>query len=50
LTDFKPPVKRIRNNVVLLITVFGTDLNELKAYIIVVVKLTGELDTLLIAL
>jgi len=49
LTDFKPPVKRIRNDVVPLIAV-GTNLNKLKAYVIVAVKLTGELNTLLIAL
>jgi len=50
LTNFKPPVKRIRNNIIPLIAVFGTDLNKLKACVVVVVKLTGELDTLLIAL
>ena len=48
MTDFKPPVKRIRNNIILLITIVGIDFNKLKAYIIVVVKLTSELDTLLI--
>ena len=47
LTDFKPPVKRIRNNIVPLIA-GGIDLNKLKACIIVVVKLIGELNTLLI--
>ena len=50
MTDFKPPVKRIRNNVVPLITIIRTDLNKLKAYIIVAVKLTSKLNTLLIAL
>ena len=50
LTDFKPLVKRIRNDVVPLIAIIGTDLNKLKAYIIVAVKLTSEFDTLLIAL
>jgi hypothetical protein len=50
LTDFKPPVKRIRNDIVPLTTVVGTDLHKLKACVIVAVKLTGELDTLLIAL
>jgi len=50
LTDFKPLVKRIRNDVILLITVIGTDLNKLKAYVIVAVKLTSELNTLLITL
>jgi len=52
LTDFKPLVERIRNDVVPLIAVIivKTDLGELKAYIVVAVKLTGELDTLLIAL
>jgi hypothetical protein len=50
LTDFNPPVERIRNDIVLLVAVIGTDLNKLKACVIVVVKLTGELDMLLIAL
>ena len=50
MTGFKPPIKRIRNDVVPLIAVIRADLNELKAYIIVTVKLTGELNTLLIAL
>jgi hypothetical protein len=45
--DFKPPVKRIRNDVVPLIAVVGTDLDELKACVVVAVKLTGELNTLL---
>ena len=48
LTDFKPLIKRIRNNIILLITIIGTDLNKLKAYIIITVKLTGELNILLI--
>jgi hypothetical protein len=50
LTGFKPPVKRIWNDVVPLIAIVGTNLNKLKAYVIVAVKLTGELNTLLIAL
>ena len=50
LTNFKPPVKRIRNNVIPLIAVIRTDLNKLKACVIVAVKLTSELNTLLIAL
>ena len=50
MTDFKPLVKRIRNNVVLLVAVVRTDLDKLKAYVVVAVKLTGELNTLLIAL
>ena len=50
MTDFKPPVKRIRNDVVPLIAVVKTDLDKLKAYVIVAVKLTGELNTFLIAL
>ena len=45
-----PLVKRIRNNIIPLIAVIRTDLNKLKAYIIVVVKLTGEFNTLLIVL
>ena len=40
----------IRNDVVPLITVVRTDLNKLKAYVIVAVKLTSELNTLLITL
>jgi hypothetical protein len=39
LTDFKPLVKRIRNNIVPLIAVVGTDLDKLKACVIVAVKL-----------
>ena len=50
MTDFKPLVKRIRNDVIPLITVIRADLNKLKAYVIVIVKLTSELNTLLIAL
>ena len=50
LTDFKPPVKRIRNDVVPLVAVIRADLNKLKACVIVAVKLIGELNTLLIAL
>ena len=50
MTDFKPLVERIRNNIILLVAVVRMDLNKLKAYIIVVVKLTSKLNTLLIAL
>ena len=50
MTDFKPPVKRIRNDVVPLVAVIRADLDELKACVVVAVKLIGELDTLLIAL
>jgi len=50
LTDFKLLVKRIRNNVILLIAIIKADLNKLKAYIIIAVKLTGELNMLLITL
>ena len=50
MTDFKLLVERIRNDIILLITVVGMDLNKLKAYIIVAVKLTSELNTLLIML
>ena len=50
MIDFKLPVKRIRNDIVLLITIIKTDLDKLKAYIVVAVKLTGELNTLLITL
>ncbi len=48
LTDFKSLIKRIRNNIILLVVVIRMDLNKFKAYIIVVVKLTSELNTLLI--
>jgi len=40
----------IRNDVIPLITIIRTDFNKLKAYVIVAVKLTSELNTLLIAL
>ena len=49
MTDFKPPGKRVRNNIIHLITIISTDLNELKAYIIITIKLTSELNTLLTA-
>ena len=48
MTDFKLPVKRIRNDVVPLVAVIKTDLNKLKAYVIVAVKLTSKLDIFLI--
>ena len=47
MTDFKLLVKRIRNNIVLLAAI-KTNFNKLKAYIIVVVKLTDEFNMLLI--
>ena len=50
MTGFKLPVKRIWNNVIPLVAVVGTNLNKLKAYIIVAVKLTGKLNMLLITL
>ena len=50
MTDFKPPVERIRNDIVLFVAIFKTDFNKLKACVIVAVKLTSELNTLLIAL
>ena len=50
MTDFKPLVKRIRNNNILFITIIKTDFNKLKAYIIITVKLTSKFNTLLIIL
>jgi len=50
LTNFKPLVKRIRNNIVPLIAVIRADLDKLKAYVVVAFKLTSELNTLLITL
>ena len=50
LTNFKPEIKRIGNNIILFIAVIGADFNKLKAYIIVIVKLAGELNTVLIML
>ena len=50
MTNFKPLVKRIRNDIILLITIIRVDLNRLKAYIIAAVKLTSKLNTLLIIL
>ena len=49
MTSIKPLGKRIRNDIVYLITIIGIDLNKLKAYVIVAIKLTGELNPLLIA-
>ena len=50
MTDFKSPVERIRNNIVSLIAIIRINLDELKACVIVVVKLIGKLNTLLIML
>ena len=50
MTDLKPLVKRIRNDIIPLIAVIRVDLNKLKACVIIAVKLTGELNTLLIVL
>ena len=50
MTDFKLLVERIRNNIILLITIIRTDFNKLKACIVVAVKLTSNLNTLLIIL
>ena len=50
LTDFKPPVERIKNNVIPLVAIVRTDFNEFKACVIIVIKLIGEFDMLLIAL
>jgi hypothetical protein len=50
LTNFKPLVKRIRNDIIPLIAVIRVDLNKLKACVIVIVKFTGELNMLLIVL
>ena len=49
LTGFKPLVERIRNNIIPLIAVIRTDLDELKAYVVIAVKLIGKLNMLLIA-
>ena len=50
MTDFKPLSKRVRNDIVYLITIISMDFNELKAYIVVVIKLTSEFNTLLTVL
>jgi len=50
LTDFKSLVRRIRNNIIPLFTIIKININKLKAYIIVAVKLTNKLNTLLIIL
>ena len=47
MTSIKPPGKRIRNNIVYF-AVVSTDLDKLKACVVVVIKLTGELNPLLI--
>ena len=46
MTDFKPPSKRVRNDIVYLIAIVSTDLNELKACVVVAIKLSSELNTL----
>ena len=48
LTDFKLLNKRVRNNIIYFIIIISMDLNELKAYIIIIIKLTSKLNTLLI--
>ena len=50
MTDFKSPVKRIKNVIIFLVAIDKTNLNKLKACVIITVKLTGELNTLLTAL
>ena len=50
MINLKPLVERIKNDVVLLVAVIRVDLDKLKACVVVVVKLTGELDMLLIVL
>ena len=50
LTDFKPLIKRIRNDIIPFTAVIRADLNKFKAYIIIAVKLTSKLNTLLIVL
>ena len=50
MTDFKPPGKRVRNDIVYLIAIVSTDLNELKACVIVAIKLTSEFNMLLTTL
>ena len=49
MTNFKPLGKRVRNNIVYLIAIVSTDLNKLKACIVIVIKLTSKLNTLLTA-
>ena len=49
LTNIKPLSKRIRNIIIYLIAIVGTDINKLKAYVIVAIKLTSELNPLLTA-
>ncbi len=48
LTDFKPPSKRVKNDIIYFIAIISIDFNELKACVIVVIKLTGEFNILLI--
>jgi hypothetical protein len=49
LTNFKPLGKRVKNDIIYFIAIISTDFNELKAYIIIVIKFTGKLNTLLTA-
>jgi len=49
LTNIEPPGKRVRNDIVYLVAIVGTDLNKLKACVIVAIKLTSELNPLSIA-
>ena len=49
MTNIEPLGERIRNDIVYLIAVVGTDLNKLKTCVVVAIKLTGELNPLSIA-
>ena len=50
MTDFKPLVKIIRNNNILLITIIKIKFNKLKAYIIIAIKFTSKFNMFLIIL
>ena len=50
MIDFKPLVKRININIIPLIAIIKIKFNKLTAYIIVVVRLTSKLNTLLLIL
>jgi len=50
LTNFKPLVKKTKNDVVPLAAVIKINFNKLKACVVVAVKLTSKFNMLLIAL
>ena len=47
LINFKLLSNKVRNNIIYFIIIININFNKLKAYVIVVIKLTGKFNTLL---